>query len=560
MADHSPPRTQDLAEPAPTAARPRGMAQAPRAAAVPRLARLTRLDAALGALVFGGALALYVRTLAPGLLYSDGGEFQALAVTLGLAHPTGYPVYLLLGKLFTLLPLGSYAYRVNLLSAAAAALTLALLYLLARRLGCRPLAALAGPLGLGLAGLFWWHAVMAEIYTVTTALLAALLLLVLQWRHTGARRALFAAGLLGGLSLGVHGTVMLAAPGVLLYLLLTARRPAAWVSAAAGAGAGVVLALAAFVLLDARDAAVSYVNTTARPWLVLWDLTPADFASPFERIAFLLSGRQFQWAMQPAGAAFPERLDDYWAWAREQWPLPALALMPLGLAACLWPRRGAQRATWREGLLLLGVWIATLAFALSYNVYDVYVFYIPTYVPLAALLARGAEALCAAAERLPRWGGHAYAPALVGAAALLAVAWPTLPAARDSLDAGRITFLDGTEYDDYPYPVRAPDAPHERAQYIADRIEDDALVYTDWGTTFALYYVTYIEQGRRGVTVREWFDPKDRWDIRDALIADLDDIIGSRPIYFTHVPPSLAGRYDFEPASPGAWVFRLLPR
>src|SRR5688572_6250461 len=102
----------------------------------------TKHDIAVSVLLALGALALYVRTLAPTLLLGDSAEFQTLASTLGVAHPTGYPVYLLLGKLFTWLPTGSIAYRVNLLSASAAALGLALLYLLGRRLGCRRSAAL----------------------------------------------------------------------------------------------------------------------------------------------------------------------------------------------------------------------------------------------------------------------------------------------------------------------------------------------------------------------------------------------------------------------------------
>ena len=92
------------------------------------LYRLTRLDAILAFLCFVGGLVLYVRTLAPGLLRDDSAEFQTLAYTLGMTHPTGYPVYLLLAKLFTLLvPVRDIAYRVNLLSAVLAALALSIL-------------------------------------------------------------------------------------------------------------------------------------------------------------------------------------------------------------------------------------------------------------------------------------------------------------------------------------------------------------------------------------------------------------------------------------------------
>ena len=63
------------------------------------------------------ALVLYLVTLAPTVATGDSGELAAVAATLGLAHPPGYPTFTLLGHLFTWLPFGDPAYRVNLLSA-----------------------------------------------------------------------------------------------------------------------------------------------------------------------------------------------------------------------------------------------------------------------------------------------------------------------------------------------------------------------------------------------------------------------------------------------------------
>ncbi|RLC93667.1 MAG: hypothetical protein DRI77_11675, partial [Chloroflexi bacterium] len=65
-------------------------------------------------------LALYLRTLLPSVGQADTFEFQVIVPRLGVAHPTGYPLYVLLGKLFTLLPLGNVAWRVNLASAVCA--------------------------------------------------------------------------------------------------------------------------------------------------------------------------------------------------------------------------------------------------------------------------------------------------------------------------------------------------------------------------------------------------------------------------------------------------------
>src|SRR6476620_10292283 len=78
---------------------------------------LTWLDAVLALLLGGASLAMYARTLAPFVLGSDSGEFQVLVYQLGIAHTPGYPIYLVLAKLLTLLPIRDIAYRVNLFSA-----------------------------------------------------------------------------------------------------------------------------------------------------------------------------------------------------------------------------------------------------------------------------------------------------------------------------------------------------------------------------------------------------------------------------------------------------------
>src|SRR3972149_1070758 len=75
---------------------------------------------------FSLPMLVYYLTLAPNLTWAhgghDGGDLIVAAYTLGVSHPPGYPAYTLLAHLFTLLPWGSVAFRVNLLSAVGAAL------------------------------------------------------------------------------------------------------------------------------------------------------------------------------------------------------------------------------------------------------------------------------------------------------------------------------------------------------------------------------------------------------------------------------------------------------
>src|ERR671918_1880816 len=96
---------------------------------------LLKSDVLLAVLIGISALALYVRTLAPSLLWGDSAEFQTLSYTLGMTHPSGYMTQIMLGKLFTYIPVDNIAYRVNLMSAFFGALAVADTYLIVRLLG-----------------------------------------------------------------------------------------------------------------------------------------------------------------------------------------------------------------------------------------------------------------------------------------------------------------------------------------------------------------------------------------------------------------------------------------
>ena len=93
---------------------------------------LTNLIPALG--IFGSTLTIYILTLSRSVYFGDSGEFIALAKTLGIAHPPGYPLYTMLAHLFTYLPFGTLAFRVNLFSAVTSSLTVVVVYFICLKL------------------------------------------------------------------------------------------------------------------------------------------------------------------------------------------------------------------------------------------------------------------------------------------------------------------------------------------------------------------------------------------------------------------------------------------
>ena len=93
---------------------------------------LTKLDLFFAVAIGVLATLIYTLALAPDILYSDSGEFQTLTYTWGITHPTGYPVYLLLARIASIIPVNSLAWRVNFFSALSAGVTVATLYLIVR--------------------------------------------------------------------------------------------------------------------------------------------------------------------------------------------------------------------------------------------------------------------------------------------------------------------------------------------------------------------------------------------------------------------------------------------
>ena len=117
--------------------------------------------------VFALPLFLYWLTLAPTIYNLDSAEFTTAVATNGLIRATGYPLYLLLGKIWMWLPLSSdMGYRLNLFSAFLSALTLLQGEYILRRLKVGPWLRL-GALGLlATAPYFWAMSLIAEVYTM----------------------------------------------------------------------------------------------------------------------------------------------------------------------------------------------------------------------------------------------------------------------------------------------------------------------------------------------------------------------------------------------------------
>ena len=210
--------------------------------------------ASLGAVgAFGIAAVVYVRTLLPGVSFGDWAEAEMIPSQLGILHPTGYPLYALLGKLFSMIPVESVAYRANLLSAMAAAGAVGIAVLIAVRLGVRPVIATGAALALAFTGTLWEEATFSEMNGLHLLLVALLLHRALIWRAERRDRDLLIGALLAGLCVSNHGLAITVVPIVALFVLVNARREIAsnpWIIVE-GAGA-FVLGLTPYLYMFAR--------------------------------------------------------------------------------------------------------------------------------------------------------------------------------------------------------------------------------------------------------------------------------------------------------------------
>jgi len=173
-------------------------------------------------LIFSLFFFLYVNTLAPTVTFRDSGELITAAYTLGISHPPGSPLYLLIAKLFTFLPVGDIAYRVNLMSAFFASLALVVLYFIGLRLFQDILPACFSALVLGISRTFWSYSLIAEVDTLQIFFTAVLILLLLFWKDNPPKRwPLYISALLYGLSFGIHPTMLLLFPAFLYFVIIT---------------------------------------------------------------------------------------------------------------------------------------------------------------------------------------------------------------------------------------------------------------------------------------------------------------------------------------------------
>ena len=163
---------------------------------------------------------VYVTHLSQGVYGGDSGDFIGAIVSHGIPHPSGYPLFVLLGIIANSLPFtATAAWKIGLISAVFGAGTVLLLYAVLTLLTKRIVLGLVGSLTLAFFYLFWLQAEVVEVFTLTAFFFMLLFFLSIRYRETLAKKYIYFISLFLGLSFANHEITVIVVPSLLLLVL-----------------------------------------------------------------------------------------------------------------------------------------------------------------------------------------------------------------------------------------------------------------------------------------------------------------------------------------------------
>ena len=525
-----------------------------------------RVDRQIGWLIFALTLGLYLRTLAPGLLAGDPGEFQFAAWRLGLAHPTGYPLYMLLGSLWQhLLALVGIqpTTALNAFSALAGAATVGLLYHLMRNWLPGPpiiqrMAAVFTAALFALNPTFWQQSLIAEVYALHTLFVVLILLAAQQvaggrWQVAGAQVItnqqsqissgplvlqssshltppsplhLFTLALAVGLSLTHHAMTLLLLPGLFVFLWLVDKRWWRDWRTLLLSGLAAVLPLLLYLYIPLRSGA------EASPWyhqnlggdvLTLYENTWPTFVNFMTGQSIAVGFRDWGDALQQARVA-----GRFW-WLHFSWA--GLVLVVAGLLMLLRQRR------WLVLALTLSYVLCQQIFNLFYAIGDIHVYYISLYLMGAIWAGFAGASLGSRGVGSREWGSEGltmrYGLVFVLALLLLPLYFGITYFAQVDQSGNDATRRDW-------------------AAILAAQLPDDAiLISNDRNEIVPLFYLQSVEERAMGMTgLFPLMAPDARFEDIGTTIDTALTASAGRPVYLIKPMPGLDVRFDLAERTP----------
>jgi hypothetical protein len=318
---------------------------------------------------------VYLITLLPGTGYmGDTAKFQFIGKILGTPHAPGYPNYILLNHFFvTLFPIGSLAFRANFLSSVYTILTSIVLYRLFNRLGIRSVVAFSVIAAFCLGKTVWNQSVIAEVYTLNLLYTAVVVTFFISWNLTGKDRYFYLACFFYAISFGNHLLMIGLLPAIIYIVLATDAR--SFISPKK------IILVVVFIILGMSQYFYLYLRTISPDTQYL-----ETSVQNFSEFVFLITGGEskseiFQWLSLRQTLQKIQKFAFFFV--RE-----LLIFIPLPFIGFFKVKKNKIK-----GFLGLG-FLGNLLLSFSYNIDDVWVYLIPSYMFLAVLTGLFLEYLC----------------------------------------------------------------------------------------------------------------------------------------------------------------------
>jgi hypothetical protein len=376
------------------------------------------------------------------------------------------------------------------------------------------------------APFFWALSLIAEVYTLHTALMAGIILLLLRWAEEPTPRRLAGVGLLVGLSMGHHAATALLIPGCVWYVATTilprwdlARR------SLLPALAALLVGLSIYLYLPWRYAAMPAFNY-AGTYTASGAFAPVNLRTP-DGLWWLISGRAFTGLMLGYGEADLAREAGHYA--IQLWQ----AFFGVGIGPGLLGLFLLLKRDWRLGGMLLAMFLLSAGFYIDYRVADKNTMFLPTYLLWALWLGVGYQRLLDWAHQennilIQKWG-QVLVRGLIAGAVLAAVAWNW-----------RLVDLS----DDW--------SARRRGETILSQVGPRALIFGWWDTVPVIEYLQQVEGQRPDVQAINRFLIAP-WDMERLIQQE----ITRRPVYVDSLSDRLLKMTKAKVVGP---VYRLQPR
>jgi len=492
----------------------------------------------LPALIAGTA---YLLTMSPGVVGFDSAELITGAYSLGIVHPTGYPLYILIAKAFTFIPIRSIAYRVNLVSVFFGAIAV---YLTARWIFSftkSMVSAWVGAFSLAVGYGMWSMATVAEVYTLQVCLILALLLIMRIWLVRGDDYWLYFLAFVFGLSVTNHVTSVLFLPS-LAWIVVTKLGIKETLRKLPFAGIAAGIGLLVYLYLPIRYAVDPPLNYVKSYYKV--DLTTLT------GMVWMISGQAYRFFAfgYDLHGYFRELLDAFILLSKNFTLLGSL-LGAVGLVKML-------RESRREGVALTLAFALNMLFFAGYAVADKDTMFLPAFGVWSLWVGVGTHAI---GSRIAQMGilqirERSTAHKVFAGALVLSFL---------IIGGANLRWLDKS--DNY--------GPDLYARRVLSTLPENAFIIGRWSSAVILEYYQHVEGLRPDIHIFNrsryevamyydlWQDDTPHEDAVKQIMAVEEGIIkafaADREVFDAEYNPYLAQRYEYQPVGQ---VFRLIPR